>query len=107
MGDPLFRLLSVSSNRNANLVMKDGVMNAYGAKALYCGPLERDDSSGDAAMHINLSPSDGIAPILSKRIGRIWPRGSSRNRSRIALETSREWPLPSSITLAYLQRFDD
>ena len=66
MPDPLLRLLSVSNNRNANLVSKDGVVDVYGAKALYCGPLERDDSFGDAAMHINLSPSDGIAPILSK-----------------------------------------
>ena len=67
MPDPLFRLLSVSSNRNANLVMKDGVMNAYGAKALYCGPLERDDSFGDAAMHINLLPSERMLSILTPK----------------------------------------
>jgi hypothetical protein len=67
MPDPLFRLLSVSNNRNANIASKDGVVDAYGAKALYCGLLERDDSFGDAAMHINLSPSGGIAPILSKK----------------------------------------
>jgi hypothetical protein len=42
-------------------------MNAYGAKALYCSRLERDDSFGDAAPHINLLPSEGLLPILTQK----------------------------------------
>jgi hypothetical protein len=67
MPDPLFRLLSVSSNRNANIVITGGVTNAYGAKALYCGPLARDDSFGDAVMQIHLTLSDGMLPILNQK----------------------------------------
>ena len=67
ISDSLFRLLSVSSNRNANIVVTRGVTNAYGAKALYCGPLERDDSFGDAALHINLLPSEAMLPILTQK----------------------------------------
>jgi hypothetical protein len=67
ISDPLFRLLSVSSSRNANIVGTAGVTNAYGAKALYCGPVARDDSFGDAVMHINLAPSDSRLPLLTQK----------------------------------------
>ena len=66
MRGPLFRLLAVSNNRHANIISRDGVVNAYGAKALYVGPVERDDSFGGTVMHINLLPSDASLPILSQ-----------------------------------------
>jgi hypothetical protein len=67
IADSLFRLLSVSSDRNANILVKDGVVNTYSAKALYCGPVERDESFGDAILRINLAPSDSRLPILAQK----------------------------------------
>jgi hypothetical protein len=66
MPDKLFRLLAVSNNHNANIISREHVMNAYGAKALYVGPVERDDPFGDNVMHIHLVPSDARLPILSQ-----------------------------------------
>ena len=62
MREPLFRLLAVSNKRQANMVSKDGVVDAYCAKALYVGPVARDDSFGDNVMHVNLVPSDTSLP---------------------------------------------
>jgi hypothetical protein len=65
--DSLLRLLSVSSNRSANILLKDGVVNTYSAKVLYQGTGAGDDSFGDAVMHINLALSDRMLPILNQK----------------------------------------
>jgi hypothetical protein len=65
--NPLLRLLSASSNRNANIVRKGGVMNIFSAKALYRGEEPEDDSIGNGALRIDLFPSDRTLPILTLR----------------------------------------
>ena len=65
--EPLLRLLSVSASRGCNILLKNGVVNAYGAKVLYRGAGFGDTSFGDAVMAINLVPFEGIIPILTVR----------------------------------------
>jgi hypothetical protein len=65
--DPLLRLLAASSNRNANMLRKGGVINAFSSKALYSGLDSGDDSFGNGALRIDLFPSDRSLPILTVR----------------------------------------
>lgn len=58
------RVLIASTNANAYLPRKGGVVNLYGAKAIYAGEVLDDEISKDVVFYLNLAPSHGKFPIL-------------------------------------------
>lgn len=64
MGRSTWDLVLASNRRNAYVPRKDGLLNIYCAKAVYCGTEASDRILDDSALEINLSPFRGRLPVL-------------------------------------------
>jgi hypothetical protein len=64
MKPQMLRLLLASNKPNANIPGSGEVANAYCAKAIYLGPTLGDHSLSDTALHIHLTPTRAVLPIV-------------------------------------------
>lgn len=60
-------LLRTSNHRNAFLPWKDGLIDPFCPKAMYCGDTVDNAIFGESMLHISLAPSRGRLPILDEK----------------------------------------
>jgi hypothetical protein len=69
IGSATMELLRSSNLRNTFFPSKDGVMDLFCAKAVYCGVTGGSAILGESALDINLLPSQGRLSILDGKFG--------------------------------------
>jgi hypothetical protein len=67
IGPAALALLRTSNRRNAFFPLRDGLVDFFCAKAVYCGDTVDSAILGESALHINLPPSRGRLPILDEK----------------------------------------
>jgi hypothetical protein len=67
IGPAALALLRTSNHRNAYFPLKDGLVDFFCAKAVFCGDTVDSAILGESALHINLPPCCGRLPILDEK----------------------------------------
>jgi hypothetical protein len=69
IGSATLELFRTANHRNAFFPSKNGLMDFFCSKAVYCGNTADSAILGESALHISLPPSRGRLPIFDEQFG--------------------------------------